>query len=338
MVVWTLIALLAAALAGAGVLLLRARLVERRLAGLEDSLGRRLGEIDAKVGVRLEGIDTRLLSTQHNAGQTASQITEKLTQVEGATAQMLARANDLARLEQALRPPKARGGVGELLLANLLRDCLPAGSYELQHTFRTGERVDAVVRADKLVPIDAKFPLENFERVVGAADDGERELYEKAFARDVKIHVDAIADKYIRPGEETFDFALMYLPSEAVYYEVVCGRTGGLYRYALEKRVFPVSPSTFHAYLAIIVLGLRGLQIERHAQEVMAYCAELARDFGRFRGDFELVGKHLGHAQSKFSEAERRLTRFETKLESATDEVEPDAVQAHELPRALDAA
>ena len=186
MVVWTLIGLLAAALAGAGVLLLRARLVEQRLARLEDTLGGRLGDLDAKVGVRLEGIDTRLLSTQQSAGQTASQITEKLTQVEGATAQMLARANDLARLEQALRPPKARGGVGELLLANLLRDCLPVGSYELQHTFRTGERVDAVVRADKLVPIDAKFPLDNFERVVGAADDAERELYEKAFARDVR--------------------------------------------------------------------------------------------------------------------------------------------------------
>jgi DNA recombination protein RmuC len=101
--------------------------------------------------------------------------------------------------------------------------------------------------------------------------------------------------------------------------------------------VFPVSPSTFHAYLAMIVLGLRGLQIERHAQEVMAYCADLARDFGRFRGDFELVGKHLGHAQTKYSEAERRLTRVETKLESATDEVEP-SVEARELPRALDAA
>ena len=338
MVVWTLVALLAAALAGAAVLLLRARFVEARLEALEETLGRRLGELDTKVDVRLEGLDTRLLSTQQNAGSTAARITEKLTQVEGATAQMLSRANDLARLEQALRPPKARGGVGEMLLANLLRDCLPVGAYDLQHTFRTGERVDAVVRADKLVPIDAKFPLDNFERVVGAADDAERELYEKAFARDVKTHVDAIAGKYIRPGEDTFDFALMYLPSEAVYYEVVCGRTGGLYRYALEKRVFPVSPSTFHAYLAIIVLGLRGLQIERHAEEVMAKLSDLGRDFGRFRDDFELVGKHLGHAQSKFGEAERRLTKFETKLESATDEAEPAAAEAHELPRALDAA
>ncbi len=122
---------------------------------------------------RLEGLDGRMLSTQQSAGQTATKIVEKIGELGQTSAQMLQRANDLARLEQALRPPKARGGVGELLLANILRDSLPADSYELQYTFRTGERVDAVVRADKLVPIDAKFPLENFERVVNAADDVE---------------------------------------------------------------------------------------------------------------------------------------------------------------------
>jgi DNA recombination protein RmuC len=338
MVVWTLIALLAAALAGAGALLLRARLMEQRLAGLEDTLGKRLGELDAKVGVRLEGIDTRLLSTQQSAGQTASQIAEKLGRVEGATAQMLARANDLAKLEQALRPPKARGGFGELLLENLLRDRLPRTAYDVQYGFSTGERVDAVVKVERLIPIDAKFPLDNFERLVAADDDDERALAEKMFARDLKGHVDAIASKYIRPSENTYDFALMYLPSEAVYYELVCGKTGSMLRYAHEKRVFPVSPTTFTSQLQVIALGLKGLQIEERAHEVMAYCAQLQGDFERFRDDFELVGKHLGHAQSKFSDSERRLTRFEAKLEQATDEIEPAAAEARELPRALDAA
>jgi DNA recombination protein RmuC len=132
----------------------------------------------------------------------------------------------------------------------------------------------------------------------------------------------------------------MYLPSESVYYELVCGKTGALFQYALEKRVFPVSPSTFHAYLGVIVLGLKGLQIEHHAQEVMAYCAQLGKDFERFRGDFEVVGKHIGNAQSKFAEAEKRLDRFDTKLERAVEteaEIPPAAV-AQELPRALDAA
>ena len=337
MVVWTLVALLAAGLAGAVALLLRGRVVEQRLAGLEDVLGRRFGELDAKVDFRLEGIDTRLLSTQRSAGQTATEIAEKLGRVEGATAQMLARANDLARLEQALRPPKARGGFGELLLENLLRDRLPPSAYELQYGFPTGERVDAVVRVERLIPIDAKFPLDNFERLVAAESDADRTLHEKAFARDLKGHVDSIAAKYIRPSDGTYDFALMYLPSESVYYELVCGKTGALLQYAHDKRIFPVSPTTFTAQLQVIALGLKGLQIEERAHEVMAYCAQLQRDFGRFHDDFELVGKHLGHAQSKFSEAERRLTRFETKLERATEDSEPSA-EPQPLPRALDAA
>ncbi|MDQ3777256.1 MAG: DNA recombination protein RmuC, partial [Actinomycetota bacterium] len=289
--------------------------LERRLADVHDGVDRRLAEVHDHVGRRLEGIDGRLLSTQQSAGQTANQIVDRLGKLDGAAAAMLQRANDLTRLEQALRPPKARGGVGEILLANLLRDIFPADAYRLQHTFRSGERVDAVIKVDRLVPVDAKFPLDNFERLANADDDAERELHERAFARDVKGHVDAIAAKYIRPAEDTYDFALMYLPSESVYYELVCGKTGGLYAYALGKRVFPVSPSTFHAYLLVITLGLRGLQIERHAEDVMAFCAQIAKDFERFRSDFEVVGKHLGNAQSKYGEADRRLQRLETSLE-----------------------
>ena len=339
MIVVLILVPLVLALVGVGGLLFM-RVLRAELATQRQETRDELAARNSEMNRRLEGLDGRMLSTQQSAGQTATKIVEKIGELGQTSAQMLQRANDLARLEQALRPPKARGGVGELLLANILRDSLPADSYELQYTFRTGERVDAVVRADKLVPIDAKFPLENFERVVNAADDAEQELYEKAFARDVKIHVDAIATKYVRPADGTFDFALMYLPSESIYYELVCGKTGGLYAYALGKRVFPVSPSTFHAYLAIIILGLRGLQIERHAQDVMAYCAQLAKDFGRFRDDFNVVGKHLGNAQSKYSEADRRLERLETRLEQATEATELEAPEPEqpELPRALDAA
>jgi DNA recombination protein RmuC len=315
-------------------------LLEQRLGRIEEKLDRRLGDVETKVDRRLEGLDGRLLSSQQSAGQTASQIAEKLGRVEGATAQMLARANDLARLEQALRPPKARGGFGELLLGNLLRDMLPPDAYQVQYGFRSGERVDAVIRIDKLVPVDAKFPLDNFARLLESADEDEGALHAKAFERDVKTHVDAIASKYVRPAENTYDFALMYLPSESVYYELVCARRGTLYEYALTKRVFPVSPLTFHAYLLVITLGLKGLQIEQHAQDVMAYCAGLAKEFGRFRGEFETLGKHLGNAQTKYGESDRRLERFERDLERATEwgeAVEP-AQGAAELPRAVDAA
>jgi DNA recombination protein RmuC len=318
-------------------------ILERRLGGMEEKLDRRLADVETKVDRRLEGLDGRLLSSQQSAGQTATEIVDRLSKLDGTAAQMLARANDLARLEQALRPPKARGGVGELLLGNLLRDSLPLDAYQLQHTFRSGERVDAVIKVDRLVPVDAKFPLDNFERLATAGDDGDRELHERAFARDVKGHVDAIASKYIRPAEGTYDFALMYLPAESVYYEVVCGKTGSLYAYALSKRVFPVSPTTLHAYLLVITLGLKGLQIEQHAHEVMAYCGQLAQDFERFRSDFEVVGKHISNAQSKYGEADRRLERFEARLERAADwqdaaEIESAGDAVAELPRAVDAA
>jgi DNA recombination protein RmuC len=302
--------------------------VDRRLQALVETMDRRLGELDTKVDRRLE-----------STSKTTVEIHERLGKMDAATAQVLERARDLGRLEQALRPPKARGGFGELLLANLLQDRLPPDAYELQHTFRSGERVDAVIRADRLVPVDAKFPLDNFERLVSAESEEQRQLFEKAFARDLRGHVDAISGKYIRPDEGTYDFALMYLPAEGVYYELVGGKTGALLSYAHERRVFPVSPTTFTAQLQVIVLGLKGLQIEQHAQEVMAYCAQLQKDFGRFKDDFEVVGKHLSHAQSKYAEAEKRLDRFETRLERAADQeqIEGDALETA-LPRALDAA
>ncbi|MDQ4030168.1 MAG: DNA recombination protein RmuC, partial [Actinomycetota bacterium] len=208
--------------------------VDRRLAAMSETIDRRLGELDTKVDRRLA-----------NASEQTARIHERLGKVDETAAQMLERAKDLARLEQALRPPKARGGFGEILLGNLLRDRLPPDAYALQHGFAGGERVDAVIRADRLVPVDAKFPLDNFERLASAESDDERTLHEKAFARDLKQHIDAIASKYVRPAEGTYDFALMYLPSEAVYYELVCGKTGTLLAYAHERRVFPVSPTTF---------------------------------------------------------------------------------------------
>src|SRR5437773_7964409 len=302
--------------------------VGRQLEGITATMDRRLGELDTKVDRRME-----------HASKQTNAIHKQLGDVGRATTLLAEHAKELGQLQQVLRPPKARGGFGELLLGNLLRDRLPAEAYSLQYGFKNGERVDAVIRVDRLAPIDAKFPLDNFERLVDAQESSERELHEKAFARDVKGHVDAISSKYIRPDEGTYDFAFMYLPSEAIYYELVCGKTGALLSYAHEKRVLPVSPTTLTAYLQVVVLGLKGLQIEQHAHEVMAYCAQLQKDFGRFKDDFDLVGKHLGRAQNKFLDSEKRLGKFESKLEQAVDsEPELEAAETHELPRAVDAA
>jgi DNA recombination protein RmuC len=311
--------------------------VDRRLGAVGETLDRRIAELDQKVDVRLAGMDNRLLASAQASGETTTRIAEKLGELGGTASQMLARANDLARLEQALRPPKARGGFGELLLENLLRDRLPPSAYKIQHTFSSGERVDAVVRAGQLVPVDSKFPLDNFERIVEASTEEERELHQRTFARDVRAHVDAIASKYIRPEEGTYDFAFMYVPVEAVYYELACGPAAGLQAYAHGKRVFFVSPTTFTAYLQVIILGLRGMQIEERANEVLGYVAELGKDFARFKEDFELVGTHLGRAQSKFADADRRLGRFEGKLERAGEE-RPAEAEAGEPLRGIEAA
>jgi DNA recombination protein RmuC len=315
------------------------RVIGAQLATLRDETARQLGERTAEMDRRLADVTETLDRRLESSGQTASKIHERLGEVKTATETMIARAQDLARLEQALRPPKARGGFGELLLENLLRDRLPPEAYTMQHTFSTGDRVDAVIRVDRLVPVDSKFPLDNFELMVGADDDAQRRLHEKAFARDVKKHIDDIAGKYVLPAEGTYDFALMYLPAEAIYYELVSGKTGQLLSYAHERRVFPVSATTFTAYLQVIVMGLKGLQIEQTAHEVMAYCSALQKDFGKFREDFELVGTHLSRAQSKYAEADKRLDRFETRLERAADlEVEAAPAEPPALPRALDAA
>jgi DNA recombination protein RmuC len=329
-----LFVLVIGALAGAVWL---AGFLRREFGELRAQTASQLAERNADVDRRLEAMTATMDRRLESTAQTTTQVQRQLGKLGQANAEILARATELKRLEQALRPPKARGGFGELLLENLLRDRLPADAYQVQYGFSTGERVDAVIKVERLVPIDAKFPLDNFERLVEAENEEEQALHDKAFARDLKNHVDAIAEKYIRPDEGTYDFALMYLPSESVYYELVCGKTGALLQYAHTKRVFPVSPTTFTSQLQVIVLGLKGMQIEQRAHEVMAYVAQLEQDFGRFRDDFDLIGKHLGHAQSKHSDAERRLDRFETKLERAADTEFAAVEQAqtlHELPRA----
>ena len=301
--------------------------MDGRLQAMTATMDRRLGELDTKVDRRLE-----------DATKQTNALYKQLGAVGQATEQLAEQAKGLGALQQILRPPKARGGFGELMLGQLLADRLPPTAYALQYGFAGGERVDAVIKVDRIVPIDSKFPLDNFERLVNAESDIERQQFEKLFARDVKTHIDAIASKYIRPDEGTYDFAFMYLPSEAIYYELACGKTGALLEYAHGKRVLPVSPTTLTAYLQVIVLGLKGLQIEQHAQEVMAYCAQLQKEFGKFKEDFELVGTHLDRAQKKFFESEKHLGKFETKLEQAADSPAELPATAHELPRAADAA
>ncbi len=226
---------------------------------------------------------------------------------------------NVSSLQELLRAPKFRGGFGELLLERLLADILPTGSYSLQYTFKGGETVDAIVRiGGKLVPIDSKFPLEDFERVVAAESEEEQVALRKQFIRNIKKHIDEVT-KYILPEEDTFDFALMYIPAENIYYEAVIRGTeeSDLFSYSLEKRVVPVSPNSFYAYLQVIVQGLKGLHFEKAAGEILSYVGRLQSDFGDFQQDYEVMGGHIRHAATKYDEASRKLNRLGDKLQLA---------------------
>jgi DNA recombination protein RmuC len=224
-----------------------------------------------------------------------------------------------AELVNIMRAPKLRGGMGELFLGDLLAQILPPEHYRLQHRFQNGDTVDAVLQVgNKFVPVDAKFPYENFRRVIDAGTDSDRAAARKQFLRDVKKHVDAIATKYILPDEGTYDFALMYIPAENVYYETIIKDDTGdehqLLGYALQKRVIPVSPNSFYAYLQTILLGLRGLKVEQQAREILDTLQRLRGDFERVQENFRVLGKHLTNAGSSYTETEKTLTKLDAKL------------------------
>lgn len=245
------------------------------------------------------------------------EVKESLGILAERTRQIQEVGKNISSLQEILRSPKPRGGLGELLLERLLADILPRDFYDLQYRFRSGETVDAVVRVgENLVPIDAKFPLEDFERMATAASEAARQDLARQFTRTVKRHIEAVA-KYILPDEATFDFALMYVPAENIYYETICQRD--IYASCLEKKVFLVSPNSFNAYLQAIVLGLKGLRIESTAREILGRLERLHGDFSTFQGDYETLGGHLHKAARKYEDASVKLRRFGEKLQIASE-------------------
>ena len=296
------------------------------------SIQQQLGQLLGQVQQRLSENADVLSQTQQNLGErldnaarVVGSVQRSLGGLEEANRKIYEVGKDIASLQEILRAPKLRGGLGEFLLEDLLGQILPAQHFSMQYGFRSGEKVDAVVKlGDSLVPVDAKFPLENFKRILETTGDEERTRAKRQFISDVKKHVDAIAAKYILPDEGTFDFALMYIPAENVYYETIikddAPEDRSLSQYALGKHVIPVSPNSFYAYLQAIVLGLKGMKIEDRAKEIVAYLSRLQGDFQKFRDEFTLLGKHLGHAQASFQNADRRLEQFGQRLLAADSE------------------
>jgi DNA recombination protein RmuC len=292
---------------------------------VQQQLGQVLGNVNERLkenGEILERTQQNLGERLDNAARVVGGVQKSLGGLEEANRKIYEVGKDIASLQEILRAPKLRGGLGEFFLEDLLTQILPTDHFAIQHAFKSGERVDAVIKlGGSLVPVDSKFPLENFKRILEAANDDERTRTKRQFVSDVKKHVDAIAGKYILPDEGTYDFALMYIPAENVYYETIIKdgseEERNLSQYALSKRVIPVSPNSFYAYLQAIVLGLKGMKVEERAKEIIQYLSRLRGDFAKFRDDFDLMGKHLGHAQSSYQTTEKRLEQFGQRLLSA---------------------
>jgi len=227
-------------------------------------------------------------------------------------------SKDISSLQELLRAPKFRGQMGETLLENLLSQVLPREYFQMQYRFKSSEAVDAVVRlGERLVPIDAKFSLENFQKVQDAQDEETKNTYRKKFIQDVKNRIEEVAAKYILPQENTYDFALMYIPAENVYYEIIIKED--LFSYGMSKKVIPVSPNTFYAYLQVICLGLKGLKIEENAKVILKNLSMLSIEINKFNEDFDTLGGHLSNASSKYIDAQKRLDRFLDRITNIQD-------------------
>ncbi|MGH9442452.1 MAG: DNA recombination protein RmuC [Thermoanaerobaculia bacterium] len=288
------------------------RTIDGRIQGSQEALGQSLATMQ-----KSSADATRLVQT----------VGEHLGRVVEFSQQMAGLGTELSRLQDLFKSPKVRGGLGEQLLEDALRQVLPAASFEMQKRFSGGETVDAAIRlGDRWVSVDSKFPLENFRRAADLENETERKNARSQFLRDVRKHIEAIASKYIRPAEGTFDFALMYVPAEAVYAEIVAeSGEGSLVDLALARRVVPVSPLLFYTYLYTISVGLKGMEIEKRAHDILKELGDLKRGVSKIEDPFGKLGGHLDNAKKQYEETSRQISRFVERLRDITDSDEVPA-------------
>ncbi len=273
-------------------------------------------ELSNQVRSLVGTVESSLHTGESSVSGRLGKVAEGLTKVLNAEQQVVELARDVVSFKQLLQAPKARGGMGETMLDRLLGNVLPAEHYEMQYSLGP-ERVDAVIKMPEgLVPVDSKFPLPAFEKLLAAETDEERRKARKTFLRDVKSRIDEIRESYIKPEQDTVDFALMYVPAENVYYEAINPGPEGesILEYALEHKVIPVSPSTFYAYLVALEHGFRGMKVAKHAEEIRNQLAGLAKELGAAQSDFDTLGKHISNATAKYDEVGRHFSTFAMKL------------------------
>ncbi len=273
-----------------------------------------------------QNITDTLLKSSHTLNQRLDKAAEVIGALKKEAGQFSTVSQSMRDLQTFLQSPKLRGNIGEQVLTDLISQIFPKKSFFLQHTFKSGNTVDAAIRTDAgILSIDSKFPLENFQRMVVGETKEDRTSAKREFHKDVRRHIDDIAKKYILPEEGTMDFALMYIPSEPVYYEIISATD--LTDYARLKRVYPVSPTTLYAHLQMILLSFEGKKIESKAREIFILFRAIQKDYEKVDSHLGTLGGHITNAYNKFSEVTGAFARMGHKLTSTQTLEKPKGKQ-----------
>lgn len=280
---------------------------------------------------------------QNITGESArliADVTERLTKLDETNKQVVNFSAQLQNLQDILKNPKQRGVLGEYFLEETLKNVLPPNSYQMQYPFKDGTVVDAVVFVkDKVIPVDSKFSLENYEKILNCRDAGEREKLEKLFKQDLKLRIDETA-KYVKPSEKTMDFAFMFIPSEAIYYDLLINKVGAvqintrdLIEYAFKERhVIIVSPTSFLAYLQTVLQGLRALQIEESAKGIRKHVEMLGRHILSYDDFMKKLGVSMSTAVNHYNNAYKEFKKIDKDVVKITDGESKIEVLAIEKP------
>ena len=274
-----------------------------------------LKEMRGSLDKNTETVDRRLAESTKDINDRLNQAALVIGKVQRELGQMSEIGRRMEELQDFLKNPKLRGNLGEQVLADLLSQTIPQDKFSLQHSFRDGQVVDAAITtASGIIPIDAKFPLENFRLLLQVEGEKEKEQARKAFVRDVKKHISDIAKKYVRPEEGTTDFALMYIPSEPIAYEILVHHQE-LSDYAWDKRVGVVSPNQFNYFLRAVLLGFERHQVQERAKEILSSLRSLRDQSAKFGEDLRIMVKHVTDAKNKAGDVELSFDRLAGKLD-----------------------
>ena len=271
------------------------------------------------VSTRLESsndkIDKRLDATMTDFNRRLDSASVVMSHVQKSIGEFSEIGRSMVDLQNLLKSPKLRGGVGEHILASLLEEFLPHSMYKAQYTFSDGAKVDFVIKTQRgLIPIDSKFPAENYQKYSATHNEDEQKKYRQLFVTDVKTHIKSIGEKYVRPAEGTIDYAIMYIPSESVYYEMISGSE--MYEFSRKHRVLLVSPMSFYAYLRVLLVSFEGEKIEEKAKEILTNLRSLKSDYERTDKALNLLQKHMTNAYNQLALVTRSFLNFGQKLDS----------------------